>query len=441
MDRHAHPVARTLKPRLLIIGGGWAGLAAAVTAVQQGAEVHLWEMAPLLGGRARARCDADGHWHDSGQHILIGAYRETLALMETVGAAPATCLHRLPLVLVDPQGQGLRWPNTHAPAWAAAVAVARHPRWRWREHLGLARWTLGLLARGLRAPAAWSVERLCRGLPMAVRQDLIDPLCIAALNTRTEEASAAVLLRVLRDALLGGRGGSDLLLPAAPLHALLPGPAADWLQARGAVVHTGRRAVELRPQEAGWACDGQSHDRVVLACSAIEASRLSRAFAPEWAAAAAALPAEAIATVELHAEGATLAAPMVALSGAPAQFLFDLGAIDGPGGARQGRFTAVASAVAQELASDGLEAVAARITEQVRTQVPALAHAEQAHAHADKRATFACRAGLQRPSMAIAPGLWAAGDYVDGPYPATLEGAVQAGRRAAEAALTHNPSP
>ncbi|MFN8848285.1 MAG: hydroxysqualene dehydroxylase HpnE [Inhella sp.] len=430
-----------MKPRVLVIGGGWAGLAAAVHAVRRGAEVQLWEMAPLLGGRARAWCDADGHWHDSGQHILIGAYRETLALMATVGAAPALCLHRLPLMLVDPQGQGLRWPRTRAPAWAAALAVARHPRWRWREHLGLALWTLGLLARGLRAPAAWSVERLCRGLPLAVRQDLIDPLCIAALNTRTEEASAAVLLRVLRDALLGGRGGSDLLLPAAPLHALLPGPAAAWLQAHGAKVHTGRRALQLTPQGSGWVCDGQAHDRVVLACSATEASRLTRGFAPDWAAAAAALPAEAIATVELHAEGAALAAPMVALSGGPAQFLFDLGGIDGPGSPRQGRFTAVASAVAQELAVDGLEAVAARIAAQVRAQVPALAQAVQAQAHADKRATFACRAALQRPRMAIAPGLWAAGDYVDGPYPATLEGAVQAGQRAAQAALTHNRRP
>jgi squalene-associated FAD-dependent desaturase len=400
----------------------------------------LLEMAPQLGGRARSWQDDEGHWRDSGQHILIGAYRDTLALMNTVGADPARLLQRLPLTLVDPQGQGLRWPAQGGPLRAAAQGLASHPRWGWREQLGLAAWGLRQALRGLRAPAGWTVARWCASLPASVRQELIDPLCIAALNTPTATASAPVLMRVLKDALLSGPGGSDLLLPAAPLQALLPEPAGHWLAARGATVLTGVRAADLQPADGTWRCGPHVADAVVLACSATEAARLTLPLAPAWAAQARALPAEAIATVELLAPGARLPAPMVALAGGPAQFLFDLGQIDGDTGPRQGRFTAVASAVAAELA-DGLEPVAQRIQAQVAAQVPDLARAQRLQAHADRRATFACTADLLRPSARVLPGLWAAGDYVDGPYPATLEGAVQSGQRAAEEAMNHNPRP
>jgi predicted NAD/FAD-dependent oxidoreductase len=85
--------------------------------------------------------------------------------------------------------------------------------------------------------------------------------------------------------------------------------------------------------------------------------------------------------------------------------------------------------------------VALRIRAQVAAQVPGMAQAQAGPAHADRRATFACTAGLKRPPSLVAPGLWAAGDYVEGPYPATLEGAVQAGLQAASEAMTHNPHP
>ena len=116
--------------RILVIGGGWAGLAAAVDAVEGGAELSLWDMAPQLGGRARSWQEVDGHWLDSGQHILIGAYSETLTLMCKVGADPDTLLRREPLTLVDAQGHGLRW-GDGGPLRAAASAVWRHPGWGW----------------------------------------------------------------------------------------------------------------------------------------------------------------------------------------------------------------------------------------------------------------------------------------------------------------------
>ena len=77
--------------RVAVVGGGWAGLSAAVTLAEAGRQVTLFEMAPQLGGRAR-RVDTDGQSFDNGQHILIGAYTETLALMGTVGVDLARAL-------------------------------------------------------------------------------------------------------------------------------------------------------------------------------------------------------------------------------------------------------------------------------------------------------------------------------------------------------------
>ena len=419
-----------MSPRLTVIGGGWAGLAAAVQATQAGAAVQLLEMAPQLGGRARSLGSGDEAL-DSGHHILIGAYRSTLGLMRELGADPDALLWRGPLALVDAQDQGLRWPPGRSPALALLLAVARHGGWRLADRLALARWGAGLLLRGLRCPEHWTVARLCAGLPDAVRADLFEPLCIAALNTPIDQASASVFLRVLRDALLGGPGGADLLLPRRPLSQLLPQPAADWLHRRGVAIELGRRVQSIEPRaDGGWTVDGQASPQVLLACSASEAARLTQAWAPEWSSSAAALQSEAILTVYFEQAGLRLPAPMVALRGEPAQFLFDLQAVGGA----PGRFAAVGSALAGQLGR-GRETLTDEVRAQLAAQVPALADARLLRSHADRRATFACTAGLRRPPLAIRPGLWACGDYVDGPYPATLEGAVRSGQQAARAAV------
>ena len=110
LDRHAHALARPLMAAAVaVVGAGWAGLAAAVRAREAGHAVTLFEMAAQLGGRARS-VDIEGHALDNGQHILIGAYQRTLALMRTVGADPQALLTRLPLTLLYPDGRGLRLP-------------------------------------------------------------------------------------------------------------------------------------------------------------------------------------------------------------------------------------------------------------------------------------------------------------------------------------------
>ena len=113
----------TASARVAVVGGGWAGLAAAIEATQLGDKVSLFEMAPSLGGRARTVwLESDGHRRafDNGQHILIGAYRESLRLMHLIGSEPEACLLRTPLTLVDGSGIGLR-----LPAGPALVAFSR----------------------------------------------------------------------------------------------------------------------------------------------------------------------------------------------------------------------------------------------------------------------------------------------------------------------------
>lgn len=417
--------------RVAVVGAGWAGIAAAVHARRAGHEVHVFEMAPRPGGRARS-VQVDGITLDNGQHILIGAYTATLELMREVGADAAQLLRRLPLVLQYPDGRGLRL-HGGAPVPDFVRAVLGRRGWGWGPRLSLlahaARWAAG----GFACAPGLSVAELCRRLPRVVQAQLIEPLCIAALNTPSTQASAQVFLRVLRDALFGGPGSSDLLLPAQPLGSLLPDPAAAWFDAHAVRLHTGTRVSQLQPDGPGWRVDDQPFDAVVLACSATEAARLCRDIAPAWAHLAAALRYEPIVTVYLQCRGARLAQPMTALDAnadAPAQFVFDLGAL----GTAEGVFAFVVSG-AREWVARGLDDTARATQEQALSAFapgtwplpPTLLHVS-----AEKRATFQCTPGLQRPPARIAGGLWAAGDYVAGPYPATLEGAVRSGRQAAQ---------
>jgi squalene-associated FAD-dependent desaturase len=415
--------------RLAVIGGGWAGLGAAVQAVQRGHPVTVYEMARHWGGRARSLPDTE---HDSGldngQHILIGAYRDTLALMRAVGVDPDEVLLRQPLALCGADGLGLRLRPGPA-AWAFTSAVLRSRAWRWRERIALLRACAGWARAGFRCRPDRSVDELCAALPAPLRRRLIDPLCVAALNTPAAEASAAVFLRVLHDGLFGGRGACDLLLPRRPLNALLPEPTARWLAGRGAELRLGQRVTALGRTSKGWQVDGRSFDAVVLACPAAEAARLAAPIAPDWAALAAALRFEPIVTVTLRCQGVRLPLPMVALAEdarSPAQFVFDHAQLGGPAG----RFSFVVSGAARWVAA-GLDACAAAARRQAAEQLQACGwqrgQASLEAVFAERRATFRCTPALQRPPAAIAPGLAAAGDYVAGPYPATLEGAVRAG--------------
>lgn len=451
--------------KVLVVGGGWAGLAAAVQACQEGHEVTLIEATRHWGGRARALAlqDAAGHCLrlDNGQHILIGAYTATLGLMETVGVDLSRALMDLPLGLPFPDGLGLT-----TPAWAArwpapldALAAMTTARgWSWHDRLALLRRSLAWRLRSFRCLPTDTVADVCRDLPRRTMQDLIEPLCVSALNLPPAQASGQVFLRVLRDALFGqGHGAlrpAHLLLPRHDLGMLMPAKAVDWLRARGVDARTGARAMALRRGEAGWAVsvreDGavrtEHADHVILASSAEVAGQLVRDAATSvtpgqarsllaWADQAQGLPHTAIATVYARSPSARLPAPMLALrpggtagdlsASLSAQFVFDRGQLHPDDPAMQGVLAFVVSA-----SPDDRVALETAVIAQGRQQL-GLDQLTPIRTVVERRATFACLPALARPPARIADGLTAAADYVDGPYPATIEGAVRSGRQAA----------
>ena len=436
MDRDEDELARALmqalsgaSQRVAVVGGGWAGLAAAVEGVQRGHAVTLFEMAAQFGGRARA-VNVGGLTLDNGQHILIGAYVDTLNLLRTVGVDVDAAFLRMPLRISYPDGTGLRLAPGVA-ALAFARAVMRQQGWSIRERLVLLATAAGWSARGFQCDPRLTVAALSSSVPARVRQELIEPLCVAALNTPASDASAAVFLRVLKDALFSGPGSADLLLPRASLSELLPVPAVRWLQRAGATLRSGHRVRNLEQVGPTWRLDGLSFDHVVLACTPGESARLAQSVAPEWSRAAASLQYEPIVTVYLRSVGSRLPDPMLALredAHSPAQFVFDRGQLGGPEG-----LLAFVISGARNWVDQGTAATEQAALAQARAVLgPYL----RGPLHivgtlTEKRATFRCTPNLQRAPMQIAPGLLAAGDHVAGPYPATLEGAVRSGLAAA----------
>ena len=432
--------------KVAVIGAGWAGLAAAVVATRDGHHITLFESSRVLGGRARSlpvhRPDGTQLVLDNGQHIMIGAYTATLRLMQDLGVDPASALLRLPLTLRFPDGEGLALPEWPAPL-DAAWGICRARGWTVRDKASMLSTALRWQSARFQCQPEVTVKTLCSGLTGRVLEQLIEPLCVSALNTPAARAGGQVFLRVMRDALFGkghGRwGGSNLLLPRVDLGRLLPHAAGQWLANRGARLELGQRVQDIAPQGDSWWVDGTAFDAVLLACPPWEADRLVRSAgidACEWLQRTAALTHEAIATVYASG-GPRLSLPMLALHStdtAPAQFVFDRSQLGGPPGLLA--FVVSASPLERDV-----------LQQQVLAQADVLGWSglTPVQTVVERRATFACIPGLLRPELSVAPGLLACGDYVQGPYPATIEGAVRSAfaacHRLSQTAMPTSPVP
>jgi squalene-associated FAD-dependent desaturase len=442
------------RQRVAVVGGGWAGCAAAVALLDAGRNVTLFEAARTLGGRARA-IETNGRLLDNGQHIMLGAYADTLRLMRRVGVDPKRALLRLPLQMRYPAGDdGMDFVAPRLPAPLHMLAALLRARGLERaDKLALARFTTTARWMG------WQLHHDCSVAELLVRYDQTErlvrlmwrPLCLAALNTPPERASAQVFLAVLRDSLGAHRAASDMLIPRVLLDALFPQAARQHLESRGATVHTGRRIDALGPDGGTWClragADVQTFDAVVLAAPPWQAASLLRPLDGTAGIVGTldALDYEPIATVYLqYAPGVRLPLPFCALADAPSanrwgQFVFDRGQLD-PG---QDGLLAVVISGADPAGDIGQEALAETAAAQLAAAFaqPALATPQWSRVITEKRATFACAPALERPANATAlPGLALAGDYTASDYPATLEAAVRSGVAAA-AVLTGSKRP
>ncbi len=423
-----------MEPNVAVIGGGWAGMAAAAELAARGVRVTVLEAARTLGGRAR-RVALEGVGLDNGQHILIGAYRDTLAAMRRVGADAERLLARVPLALEYADGFRLRarcapYPLSLVAALLAAPGVPLLAAFAAAAFLARLRAKRFRVAPD-RSVAAWLDGERQTG---TLRLHLWEPLCVSALNTPPQRASAQVFANVLRDALAGGRGASDLLLPRADLGRLFPDPAAEFVRSRGGEVVLGRavRAIQGEPGRFRLDDEAGEYSHVVVAC----APQHVAALLPAWSglertrAALARFEYQPIVTCYLQYPGTVaLPAPMIGFAGGLIQWVFDRGRLGGPAGL----LAAVISGAGPHAELDSA-ALAAAVQREIASAWGRLPEPRWTRTIAERRATFACAPGLARPAAVTpVPGLLLAGDYLDGDYPGTLESAVRSGVAAAAA--------
>jgi hydroxysqualene dehydroxylase len=426
--------------RVAIIGAGWTGLAAAVTLAAAGRAATIFESAPALGGRAR-RVELREGVVDNGQHILLGAYRQTLALLKTVHGARAESelFERRRLHFEQPGVFRLHAPPLPAP-WHALAALLTMQGIRRPERLATVAFARRLWRTRFRCAAAITVAGLLADQPANVVARLWEPLCVSALNTPIEKASAQVFLNLLRQAFAGQARDSDLLLPRIDLGALFPDAAATFVSTRGGEVRRGTPVAAVQPLgDAVTVISQDANERFAAALIAVGPHQLAPLLGPlvpEKAARAAAVVAgfayEPIVTTYLaYARPLGVAQPMLKLDGHPAQWLFDRGQLGGA----PGLAAAVISTDVPQARADQAS-LAQAIDAQLRRLIPGLPALAWSRVISEQRATFACAAGMERPATGqIAPRLYLAGDYTDPDLSATLEAATRSGVAAARQLL------
>jgi len=420
-----------------IVGGGYAGMTAAVALARRGVRVCVYEAARQLGGRARAVV-RNGHKLDNGQHVLIGAYRETLALIAAVGTGPEA-LMRLPLQWTVTPDFSLRAARLPAP-WHLAVGLLRAAGMSPAARAACLRFVAWARRKRFQLADDLPVAELLgrQGQHAAAIRYLWEPLCVATLNTPLAEASAQVFLNVLRDGLAAQRAASDLILPRVDLGALFPEPAAEYVRGRAGRVRLGATVTRIEPQRGGFcvhaAGDSFRHRCVIVATQPARVpdllghiGQLADDLAP-----IAALTYRPIVTVYLqYAASPARRAPMLGMSGGAAQWLFDRGAICG----QEGLLAAVISARSRN-GSSTHEDLARQVQDEIGALHPDLGRPQWHQVIEEKRATFACTPGMMRAGVRTRlPGLFSCGDYTEPEYPATIEAAVRSGLEGAHAAI------
>lgn len=460
---------------IAVIGGGWAGSAAAVTLARQGCQVSLFESARVLGGRARrvsfrpvttpdSGMTAD-ITVDNGQHILLGAYTSTLALLKTIGIDSRDALLRLPLQMCYPPGTGgMHFVAPRLPApWHITMALLRATGLSRDDKLSLARFSTS--AKWMK----WTLYDDCSVAELLDRFDQTDhlirllwePLCIAALNTPIRQASARLFLHVLRDSLGARRAASDMLVPRVNLSSLLPDAAARYIVAHGGAVHTGTAVHTITAANDDASCwqvaDKEGAvlaqvDGIVVATPPETAAQLLDGLTDT--ALLRGFTHEPITSCYLqYPSGTRLDRPFYALLAddkmqAWGQFVFDRGHIIKEDNtednkeaqahtAQDGLFAVVISTSAQAIAQ-GHDALGTAVAQQLATSFgrAELATPAWIKVISEKRATFAATPGLVRPDNTTGHAqIVIAGDYTASDYPATLESAVRSGMSAANILL------
>ena len=421
--------------KVAIVGGGLAGLSAASKLAEAGIDVTLFESAPQLGGRARAVI-WKGKRLDNGQHILLGAYQQTLGLMASIGVNENHVLLRLPLALNMHSAFTLKTKNLPAPLHLLFGLLSAKGL-SWHERFAAIRFFIWLKATRFKLTKDEPLLSLLsrKHQPERLIKWLWEPLCLAALNTPIAIASAQTYLNVLRDSFNQSKTDSDLLLPKVDLSALLSEPIAEHIKKYGGKIALNKSVSNVEQTMNGFKLNIADREliefsHVVIACS----SQHLEAITPKLDVASdiVAFEYQPIYTVYIQYPGPIrLPDVMTGLTRGIAQWAFDRGQLCG----QDGLIAVIISAEGahQKLSQQALSEI---IIEELKVAFPYLPSPEWHKVIAEKRATFACTAGLKRPTqLTKIKNLYLAGDYTEGNYPATIEGAIRSGLSAAQLVL------
>ena len=387
-----------------VVGGGLAGLSAALELVDAGHEVTMYEARPTLGGAVQTLPEREGDPSpppDNGQHIALGCFTEYLAFLQRIGEGGSYLRRPLVLPVYDERGRRA----DVKPSLAALLSYAHLPlRDRLRIPLVLAR------CRGVQAGPGETFGELLRrlGASDGAVERFWDVFMRPALNLPSDEVDAEAGLFTVRTALLGPRASSDLILPAKPLGWMHGDAAGRALQQAGATVETGVRIDDPSNLDA---------DAVVVATPSDT------------------LEPSPIVSVHLLFDRRLLDTPLAALLGSDAHWVFDRGALTGNEPSSGGQYLTVVSSGVPELMSVRGRDLVARVASQV-TDRHGDAELLWSRVSREPEATIAVRPGVERPEPGLLrDGLARAGAWTRTGWPATMESAVRSGRTAARAVL------
>ena len=438
----------------IVVGGGCAGLSAAVRLAGRGARVLVLEAKARLGGRATAFRDRDtGDNVDNGQHVLLGCYHETFAFLREVGAFDRVRVQpQLAVTMIDTRGRRSRLVCPALPPPLHLVAgVLEWDALSWRDRLSVLAMSTPLkLARRALAPGSTvhaaspgeTVEGFLvrNGQTPRIREMLWNPLALAALNQAPDHAAAPPFARVLGEMFGDDPRAAAIALPVRPLPEVYAEPAREYIVAHGGEVRTGAAAKIAIGGDVVVGVEGNgerwSVNRVVCAVPWFAIADVfygTPAPLADTLARASRMAASPIVTVNLWLDRRLVDEPFVGLPGRSMQWVFDKGVIFG--GANGGPLSLVSSGAASIVSRSNDELIALAYDE-LASALPAARSARLLRGSVvrEPRATFSLAVGQpERPRTETGVvGLALAGDWIDTGLPATIESAVRSGHSAAE---------
>ena len=411
--------------RAVVIGGGLAGLAAALDLVDAGHDVTVLEARPTLGGAVQTLPEREGDPQpppDNGQHIALGCFTEWLRFLDRIGESEAVLRKRLALpVIGEDRSVGAIEPTL--------PALLRYRHLGLRDRLAIPLTTARCRTAKPRDGESFGAVLRRLGASDASVERFWDVFIRPALNLPADDAQAEAGLFTVRTALLGPRANGDLLLPLKPLGWMHGEAAGRALAAAGASVRLDCKAVAMTDNIVETS-DGDSleADAIVVATQPGESARL-------LGDADYGLEDSPIVSVHLWFDRDLLPQPLAALLGSDAHWVFDRGALTGHRPERGQYLTVVASGVPELLEVRGrglVDRIAGQLTDR-------LGGAELLWSRVSREpyATVALRPGTRRPGVETGrPNVARAGAWTDTGWPATMESAIRSGRKAAQHLLS-----